>query len=107
MPSTLIQDLFKIRVYINHYLSQKDTEGFGCACEPDKQCATCKERERQEALILAEKGLKDLIEKEIKAEEEAFNEVLSDGIPDMPETAAKRWWFNKGYQVAPKITHVI
>lgn len=107
MPSTLIQDLFKIRVYINHYLGGNDTEGFGCACEPDKRCSTCKERDRQEALTLAEKGLKDLIEKEIQKEEEAFQEVMNAGVPDMPETTANRWWFNKGYQVAPKITHVI
>lgn len=107
MPSTLIQDLQKIRVYINHYLSVVNPEGFGCACLPDKTCTTCKASEAQEALHLAEKGLKDLIENGIKEEEEAFHEIVSSGVPDMIESISRRWWFNKGYQVAPKITHII
>lgn len=107
MPSTLIQDLQKVKVYLNHYRASNNPEEFGCACEPEKVCGTCKERDRQEALTLAVNVLTDLINKEVQSEEEAFQEVLRVGVPELPEVSAKRWWFNKGYQVAPKVYHII
>lgn len=39
-----------MRAAIVRYLAENDTEGFGCACEPNHTCGPCSAHKRQQVL---------------------------------------------------------
>ena len=51
-------DAFKL---LDVYLKANDTEGFGCACLPDKLCGPCVESSRQKPLWLAYNALRTVL----------------------------------------------
>jgi hypothetical protein len=48
----LTAEVERLRGAIRAWLAENDTEGFGCACMPERTCGTCQWRQRSERLRL-------------------------------------------------------